>query len=124
LLERAAGATYVFDLGYYEFGFWAKLDALGCRLVTRFKANTPLNKPREMPLEPRIDRARRAHRLSARPASHEPQETRCGTWVARDGRQDRDGQTLRLLTNDLDVPLTRSRICTSAAGGSSWSSAS
>src|ERR1700736_3047772 len=47
-----AGATYVFDLGYYDFGFWAKLDVLGCRLVTRFKANTPLNKPREMPLEP------------------------------------------------------------------------
>ena len=31
---------------------WAKLDALGCRLVTRFKTNTPLNEPREMPLEP------------------------------------------------------------------------
>ena len=24
-----AGATYVFDLGYYDFAFWAKLDALG-----------------------------------------------------------------------------------------------
>jgi hypothetical protein len=47
-----AGATYVFDLGDYDFGFWAKLDALGCRLVTRFKTNTPLNAPREMPLPP------------------------------------------------------------------------
>jgi hypothetical protein len=47
-----AGATYVFDLGYYDFGFWAKLDALGCRLVARFKANTPLKKPREIPLDP------------------------------------------------------------------------
>ena len=47
-----AGATYVFDLGYYDFGFWAKFDRLGCRLVTRFKTNTPLNEPREMPLEP------------------------------------------------------------------------
>jgi DDE family transposase len=47
-----AGATYVFGLGYYDFGFWAKLDALGCQLVTRFKSNTPLNEPREMPLEP------------------------------------------------------------------------
>jgi hypothetical protein len=43
---------YVFDLGYYDFGFWAKLDALGCRLVTRFKSNTPLHEPHEMPLEP------------------------------------------------------------------------
>jgi hypothetical protein len=47
-----AGATYVFDLGYYDFGFWAGLDALGCRLVTRFKTNTPLNEPRETPLPP------------------------------------------------------------------------
>jgi hypothetical protein len=47
-----AGATYVFDLGYYDFAFFAKLDALGCRLVTRFKTNTPLNEPRDLPLEP------------------------------------------------------------------------
>ena len=47
-----AGATYVFDLGYYDFAFWAKLDAFGCRLVTRFKTNTPLNAPRDMPLLP------------------------------------------------------------------------
>jgi hypothetical protein len=37
-----AGATYVFDLGYYDFAWWARLDAAGCRIVTRFKANTPL----------------------------------------------------------------------------------
>jgi hypothetical protein len=37
------GATYVFDLGYYDYGWWAKLDAAGCRIVTRFKKNTPLH---------------------------------------------------------------------------------
>jgi hypothetical protein len=37
-----AGATYVFDLGYYDYGWWAKMDAAGCRIVTRFKTNTPL----------------------------------------------------------------------------------
>jgi hypothetical protein len=37
-----AGATYVFDLGYYDYGWWAALDAAGCRIVTRFKSNTPL----------------------------------------------------------------------------------
>ena len=36
------GATYVFDLGYYDYGWWAKLDDAGCRIVTRFKKNTPL----------------------------------------------------------------------------------
>jgi hypothetical protein len=37
-----AGATYVFDLGYYDYGWWADLDKAGCRLVTRLKVNTPL----------------------------------------------------------------------------------
>lgn len=37
-----AGASYVYDLGYYDYGFWAALDAAGCRFVTRLKKNTPL----------------------------------------------------------------------------------
>jgi hypothetical protein len=36
-----AGATYVFDLGYYDYGWWARLDQAGCRIVTRLKSNTP-----------------------------------------------------------------------------------
>lgn len=36
------GATYVFDLGYYDFVWWAALHQAGCRIVTRFKSNTPL----------------------------------------------------------------------------------
>jgi hypothetical protein len=38
-IERKA--TYVFDLGYYDYGWWAMLDQAGCRIVTRLKANTP-----------------------------------------------------------------------------------
>jgi len=34
-----AGATYVFDRGYMDAAFWAKLDANGCRFVTRAKKN-------------------------------------------------------------------------------------
>src|SRR5260370_9859988 len=37
----AAGATYVFDLGFYDYGWWATLDQAGCRIVTRLKSNTP-----------------------------------------------------------------------------------
>ena len=47
-----AGATYVFDLGYYDYGWWAELDAAGCRIVTRFKANTPLCEVGERLVEP------------------------------------------------------------------------
>jgi len=35
------GATYVFDLGYYDYAWWATLHHAGCRIVTRLKANTP-----------------------------------------------------------------------------------
>jgi IS4 transposase len=45
------GATYVFDLGYYDYRLWAKLDAQGCRIVTRFKANTPLDCVETRPVE-------------------------------------------------------------------------
>jgi len=37
-----AGATYVFDLGYYDYRWWAALHQAGCRIVTRLKSNTPL----------------------------------------------------------------------------------
>jgi Domain of unknown function (DUF4372)/Transposase DDE domain len=47
-----AGATYVFDLGYYDDAWWARLDAAGCRIVTRFKRNTPLHRVTELPVVP------------------------------------------------------------------------
>lgn len=37
-----AGVTYVFDLGYYAYAFWARLQAARCRFVTRLKVNTPV----------------------------------------------------------------------------------
>jgi hypothetical protein len=36
------GATYVFDKGYYDFSFWARIDAAGSRFVTRLKNNSPV----------------------------------------------------------------------------------
>jgi hypothetical protein len=36
-----AGATYVFDLGYYDYLWWSMLDEAGCRIVTRLRTNTP-----------------------------------------------------------------------------------
>jgi hypothetical protein len=97
-----AGATYVFDLGYYDFGFWAKLDALGCRLVTRFKTNTPLNEPRELPREPGTTvLSDRIGFLPARQAMNRknPMQDAVREIVVRTEA----GETLRLLTNDLDA---------------------
>ena len=47
-----AGATYVFDLGYYDYGWWATLDRAGCRIVTRLKSNTPFGVAEARPVAP------------------------------------------------------------------------
>jgi IS4 transposase len=47
-----AGATYVFDLGYYDYGWWASLHEADCRIVTRLKGNTPFKVVEERPLGP------------------------------------------------------------------------
>jgi len=47
-----AGATYVFDLGYYDYGWWAELDQAGCRIVTRLKSNTPFIVVEDRPVSP------------------------------------------------------------------------
>ena len=68
-----AGATYVFDLGYYDYGWWAKLDDAGCRFVTRLKKNTPFTVVHEN-RAPRRQYAQRPHRSSAGSARGEPQQ--------------------------------------------------
>ena len=39
-LPIEAGVTYAFDLGFYDFGWWAEIDAKGAKFVTRLKKNT------------------------------------------------------------------------------------
>lgn len=41
-VEIEAGATYVFDKGYYHFGWWKKINDTKAFFVTRSKANTRL----------------------------------------------------------------------------------
>ena len=45
-----AGATYVFDLGYCSFIWWAKLHNEGCRFVTRLRKNSPTHLVEERPV--------------------------------------------------------------------------
>jgi transposase len=97
------GATYVFDLGYYDYGWWAELDNAGCRIVTRLKVNTPLTViaentlPQGCPmLSDRIGHlpARQA-RSRNNPFQDPVRELRVRTET---------GKILRILTNDLDAP--------------------
>jgi IS4 transposase len=98
-----AGATYVFDLGYYDFSWWARLDGAGCRLVTRFKANTPLREPRDMPL------ARGSNVLSDRIGFLPARQCNNRKNPMQDAVREivvetETGKKLRILTNDLDAP--------------------
>lgn len=96
------GATYVFDLGYYDYGWWASLDAKGCRIVTRFKKNTPLKEIEQLSL----------------PAGSAILSDRIGTLPRRQANNRRNpmsdpvrevqvkterGKILRILSNDLDA---------------------
>jgi len=101
------GATYVFDLGYYDYARWAKLDAAGCRIVTRLKANTPLRVTETRPL-PSSDLgggpilSDRIGHLPARKGKGRPNPM---TKPVREVRVRIDtGPVLRILTNDLDAP--------------------
>ena len=98
-----AGITYVFDLGYYDFTWWAKLDAAGCRIVTRFKTNTPLGNPRDMPLDAASNiLSDRIGFLPARQANNRrnPMQDAVREIVVTIPT----GKKLRILTNDLDAP--------------------
>ena len=98
------GATYVFDLGYYDYAWWAALDDAGCRIVTRLKSNTPLRLVKERPLPvdaPHIlsDRIgflpERQAKARRNPMQVAVREVRVKT---------ESGKLLRIVSNDLDAP--------------------
>ena len=98
-----AGATYAFDLGYYDYAWWAKLDAAGCRIVTRFKTNTPLLAAHDLPLQagsPVLsDRIGFLPSRQARSRKNPMQQAVREVVVMTE-----TGERLRILSNDLDAP--------------------
>ena len=97
-----AGATYVFDLGYYDYAWWAKLDAVGCRIVTRFKTNTPLMGAREQPVP--VGATVLSDRIGFLPGRQaRNRRNPMGDAVREIAILTPTGKRLRLLTNDLDA---------------------
>jgi len=96
------GATYVFDLGYYDYAWWAKLDAAQCRIVTRFKGYTPLHPVEELtvPEDTNIlsDRIGFLPHRQAKSRRNPMQNAVREICVSTDS-----GKILRILTNDLDA---------------------
>lgn len=98
-----AGATYVFDLGYYDYAWWAKLDAAGCRIVTRFKSNTPLAVTAELDLPEHSDIV--SDRIGLLPQRQAGSRKNPFCDPVREVRLKTDtGKILRILCNDLDAP--------------------
>lgn len=97
------GATYVFDLGYYDYVWWARLDEAQCRIVTRFKTNTPLQVVETLELPE--GSAILSDRIGFLPTRQAGRRQNPMADAVREVRVCTDtGKVLRLLSNDLDAP--------------------
>jgi IS4 transposase len=98
-----AGATYVYDLGYYDYGWWAELDEAGCRFVTRLKKNAPFTVTR-------VNRVKKNSAVVSDCIGHLPARLagRRTNPVQVPVREIQviieTGKMLRIVTNDLDAP--------------------
>ena len=100
--DITAAKTYVYDLGYYDYGWWAELDDAGCRFVTRLKKNTPFTvvKENRVPKNSNILSDHIGH-LPARLANSRKNPLQVPVreiTVIID-----TGKLLRIVTNDLDA---------------------
>src|SRR5271170_2683632 len=97
-----AGATYVFDLGYYDYGWWAMLDRAGCRIVTRLKSNTPFEIVEDRAVPPGC--AVLSDRTGYLPKRLAASRRNPMPGLVREIRVMNDtGKVLRIFTNDLDA---------------------
>lgn len=97
-----ARATYVFDLGYYDYGWWARLDEAGCRIVTRLKANTPFAVVEDRPVAP--GSAILSDRIGYLPNRLAASRRNPMSGLGRELRVIIEtGKMLRIFTNDLEA---------------------
>jgi hypothetical protein len=101
-----AGATYVFDLGYYDYGWWAAFHGAGCRIVTRFKSHTPLklDSERAVPVTFGDGAAILSDRIGHLPERQASRRKNPFHDKVREVRvKIETGRILRILTNDLNA---------------------
>ncbi len=89
--------------GYYDYAWWAKLDDADCRIVTRFKKNTPLHSAKSMPVEPATGIL--SDSIGFLPGRQAQNRKNPMQGAIREIVVTMEtGGTLRILSNDLDAP--------------------
>jgi len=107
-MEIVPGATYVFDLAYYDYAWWSRLDAAGCRFVTRLKSNTKLRDAVSRPVQ---GGSKDGPGIRAERVGHLPKRLGSGgrnpfTEQLREITVRLDTKkVIRIATNDLDAPV-------------------
>jgi len=97
------GVTYVFDLAYYSYEWWKRLDDQGCRFVTRLKINTPVAVNTRLPVP--AGSAVLSDCIGHLPKRLAGSRKNPFADPVREIIVKRNhDQTLRLVTNDLDAP--------------------
>lgn len=95
------GASYIFDKGYCDHGWWRRLDKAGCRFVTRPKANLRLDVVASLDLPAKPGNGFTV--LGDEIGHHATGGTRLDFPLRRLTLAIDDGRTLTLITNDLDA---------------------
>jgi len=102
-IDIAAGVTYVFDLAYYDFAWWAEIDRKSARFVTRLKTNTLVATIAEQPADEAAGIVfDRIGLLPQRLAGSRQNPFK--DPVREIAVRIRTGKVIRLVTNDLDAP--------------------
>jgi len=104
-IDILPGVTYVFDLAYYDFAWWAEIDKRGARFVTRLKSNTLIDIAAEQPADQAegvlSDRIGLLPQRLASSRSNPFKDPVREIAVRID-----TGKVIRLVTNDLDAPAS------------------
>jgi putative transposase len=99
--ELEAGATYVFDKGYYHFGWWNKINAAKAFFVTRVKVNTRLRMTKSRYVRKRIGDGFRII-ADANVALASKGDSKLSIPLRRIKVKRDKGGTITLITNDLE----------------------
>jgi putative transposase len=103
-LPIESGATYVFDKGYCDYGWWGRIDAAGARFVTRLKKKAAVEVTRTRPLESGsevLSDCEIRFKHASNRGGH--RNALAGATLRRVEVMRPDGEVLTLITNDLDA---------------------